>query len=90
MKWIILALLVVIVPYTFLRWHYRKPGKMFEPYHDIRDRANTARLLAAGFQRVTLVADRPADSSRLQEIGSVVPINRRARDLDQWTKTKSE
>lgn len=64
MKWILIAILVVIVPYTFLRWHYRKPGHAFEPYHDMKERANTLRLLNAGFQRISLDADRPADPSR--------------------------
>ncbi len=64
MKWVIVAILVAIVPYTYLRWHYRRPGRSFEPYHDLRERANTMRLLSAGFQRVTLRADRPADPSR--------------------------
>lgn len=62
MKWIVIAILVVVLPYTFLRWHYRKPGKAFEPYHDMKDRANTMRLLSAGFQRVTLEATRPAEA----------------------------
>ena len=61
MKWVVVAIILVIVPYTFLTLHYRKPGKAFEPYHDIKDRANTMRLLSAGFQRITLEADRPAD-----------------------------
>lgn len=64
MKWIALAIFLVIGPYTFLRWHYRKPQPAFEPYHDLRDRANTSRLLSAGFQRVTIVPERPADPLR--------------------------
>lgn len=61
MKWIVIAILLVIVPYTFLTLRYRKPEKAFEPYSDMKDRANTLRLLSAGFQRITLVAQRPAD-----------------------------
>lgn len=64
MKWVVLAIVLVIVPYTFITLHYRKPGRAFEPYHDMKDRANTLRLLSAGFQRVTLEADRPADPAR--------------------------
>ena len=64
MKWIVVAIILVIVPYTYLTLHYRKPGRAFEPYHDIKDRANTVRLLSAGFQRVPLVAERPADPRR--------------------------
>src|SRR6188768_1013190 len=64
MKWIVLIILLIIGPYTFLRWHYRKPQEAFEPYHDIKDRANTMRLVSAGFQRVTLKAERPAEPAR--------------------------
>ena len=64
MKWIALAILLVIVPYTFLTLHYRKPGPAFEPYADMKNRANTIRLLSAGFQRITLTAQRPADATR--------------------------
>lgn len=61
MKWIVLAILVVIVPYTWVTFHYRKPGKAFEPYGDLKKQANVKRLLSAGFHRVALVAERPAD-----------------------------
>lgn len=64
MKWIALVILVVIVPYTAIRWHYRKPNRAFEPYADMKNQANTVRLLSAGFQRITLDADRPADALR--------------------------
>ena len=62
MKWVALAIVLVIVPYTFLTLHYRKPGPAYRPYQDSKDRANTARLLSAGYQRVTLEAQRPADA----------------------------
>jgi hypothetical protein len=61
MKWVVVVIVAVIVPYTFLTLRYRKPNKAFEPYHDMQDRANTLRLLSAGFQRVSLGAARPAD-----------------------------
>jgi len=64
MKWVALAIILVIVPYTYLTLHYRKPGRAFEPYHDMKDRANTLRLLSAGFQRIALDAERPADPVR--------------------------
>jgi hypothetical protein len=63
MKWVALVIVLIIGPYTFVRWHYRKPQAAFEPYQDIKDQANTTRLLSAGFQRVTLSVDRPADPS---------------------------
>jgi hypothetical protein len=61
MKWIVVAIIAVIVPYTYLTLRYRRPEKAFEPYADLKDRANTMRLLSAGFQRITLGAARPAD-----------------------------
>jgi hypothetical protein len=64
MKWIVLAIIAVIVPYTYLTLHYRRPGKAFQPYADLKDRANTRRLLSGGFQRITLNAQRPADPAR--------------------------
>jgi hypothetical protein len=64
MKWIVLAIILVIVPYTFLTLHYRKPGPAFRPYEDMKNRANVSRLLAAGYQRVPLTAERPADGRR--------------------------
>lgn len=61
MKWIIVAIILVIVPYTFLTLRYRKPGPAFQPYEDMKNRANVARLLSAGYQRIPLPAQRPAD-----------------------------
>ena len=63
MKWIVIAILVIIVPYTYLTLHYRKPGPAFRPYEDTKKRAITGRLLSAGYQRVTLEARRPSDSA---------------------------
>lgn len=73
MKWIVLAILIVIVPYTIIRWHYRKPGRAFEPYHDMKERANTMRLLEAGFQRITLEADRPSEP--MKPAAATAPIS---------------
>lgn len=61
MKWIALAILLVIVPYTFLTLHYRKKGPTFQPYADMKNRAGVIRLLSAGYQRIPLAAQRPAD-----------------------------
>lgn len=61
MKWVILVILLCIGVYTFLTLKYRRPERAFSPYHDLRDRANVQRLLDAGFQRVALQADLPAD-----------------------------
>lgn len=63
MKWVALAIVLVVVPYTFLTLYFRKPGPAYQPYQSMKDRANTARLLSAGYQRITLDAQRPADST---------------------------
>lgn len=73
MKWIVLAIAVVAVPYTFLTLYYRRPGKAFQPYADMKDRANTMRLLSAKFQRITLHAQRPADSATAAMIAPISP-----------------
>lgn len=64
MKWIVLAIVLMIVPYTILTLRYRKPGPAFKPYEDMKHRANVSRLLAAGYQRIPLHAQRPADGAR--------------------------
>jgi hypothetical protein len=63
MKWIVLAIVLTVVPYTVLTLRYRKPGPAFAPYEDMKKRANVARLLAAGYQRIPLAARRPADGT---------------------------
>lgn len=63
MKWIVVAIILVIVPYTFLTLHFRKPTEPFRPYEDMKNRANVVRLLSAGYQRVPLPAQRPSDPS---------------------------
>jgi len=70
MKWIVLAIILGIGAYTYLTLHYRKAGPAFRPYADLKDRANTKRLLTAGFQRVNLDAELPADASA----GNAAPI----------------
>ena len=71
MKWIVVAIIAVIVPYTFLTLYYRRPGRAFEPYHDMQDRANVMRLLSAGYQRITVAAQRPADPLRVAAAASI-------------------
>ena len=78
MKWIILAILVGIAGYTYLTLKYRKPGHAFEPYSDLRDRANTKRLLDAGYQRVSVEAVIPSDPSAA---GPAAPVTSAAGGL---------
>ncbi|MCW5547723.1 MAG: hypothetical protein KIT44_02070 [Opitutaceae bacterium] len=61
MKWIVLVIVLSLGAYTWLTLHYRKVNPAFAPYGDMKDRANTHRLLAAGFQRISLRVERPAD-----------------------------
>ncbi len=61
MKWIVLAIVVSLVLYTYLTLHFRKAGPAFRPYADIKDHANTVRLLDAGYQRISVEAELPAD-----------------------------
>jgi hypothetical protein len=75
MKWIIIAILAMIVPYTYLTLRYRKPGPAFRPYEDMKSRANVSRLLAAGYQRIALTAQRPADGARATGGAEVSPSN---------------
>lgn len=75
MKWVVIAILVIIVPYTFLTLRYRKPDRAFEPYADLKDRANTKRLLSAGYQRVSIVAKRPADPIRTPATALATPAS---------------
>ncbi len=64
LKWIVLAIVVVILPYTFITLRYRKAGPAFEPYEDLKTRANASRLLHAGYRRIPIVSTRPADGIR--------------------------
>lgn len=73
MKWVVLTIIAVLVPYTWLTLHYRKPGHAFEPYHDLKNRANIGRLLAAGYQRIPVDATRPADAVRVSATAAIFP-----------------
>jgi hypothetical protein len=74
MKWIVLAILLAVVPYTFVTFRYRKPGPAFQPYEDMKNRANVSRLLSAGYQRVPLPARQPADGTRTLAGAVVTPV----------------
>lgn len=61
MKWVALVIVVCLAAYTFLTLHYRKTAPSYRPYQDTKNRAGVMRLLSAGYQRVALTAQRPAD-----------------------------
>jgi hypothetical protein len=75
MKWVIIAVVVIIVPYTFLTLHYRKPGPAFQPYEDMKNQANVSRLLEAGYQRFSIAAQRPADEVAMTGGAQVATID---------------
>jgi hypothetical protein len=62
MKWVIIAIILIVVPYTFLTLRYRKPGPAFQPYEDMKKQANVSRLLDAGYRRIAIPSQRSADS----------------------------
>ena len=61
MKWIVVAIIACIVPYTWLTLAYRKPNPAHQPYQDNKDRAQVLRLLDSGFYRFDLVFEVPVD-----------------------------
>lgn len=56
MKWVLLAILACVVPYTWITVAYRKPNPAYQPYEDSKQRANVHRLLEAGYRRIHLPA----------------------------------
>lgn len=65
MKWVVVAIIACIVPYTWLTVRYRKEGPAFQPYQDTKDRAQVMRLLDGGFRRVDLPLARLVDPAPL-------------------------
>jgi hypothetical protein len=86
MKWIVLAIAAFVVVYTTVNLLYRKPGQPYRPYQDAQDRATTARLLAAGWQKVPLDTRRPVEKPALAD--SPAPFSRAAPGLGQDLEAK--
>ena len=61
MRWVVLAIIACVIPYTWITLAYRKPTPAYQPYEDSKQRANVLRLLDAGYQRIKIAVDRPAD-----------------------------
>lgn len=59
MRWIVASIILFLVPYTYVTFQYRKPNKPFEPYADMKEEANVNRLLAEGYRRASVRAERP-------------------------------
>jgi hypothetical protein len=72
MKWVVLAIVVFVVGYTLVNLYFRKPGRAFRPYEDMNSRATTARLLAAGWQKVPLDARRPVEKPAVDDVPAAV------------------
>ncbi len=82
MKWVALVIVVSLAAYTYLTLHYRKTNPAYRAYQDTKDRAGVMRLLSAGFQRVVLTAQRPADPSTRIALGSPANAAPSAGGLD--------
>ncbi len=61
LRWVAAAIVVFMLGYTFLRLHYGKRGRSFEPYHDLGEQVTVERLLALGFRRLPVAIQRPAE-----------------------------
>ncbi len=61
MKWVVLAIIAILLPYTAITLLYRKESRPFEPYSDMKRQANVHRLLKAGFNRYLVTTDRPTE-----------------------------
>lgn len=61
MKWVVAAIVIFVVGYTIINVVYRKKGPAYRPYQDAQNRATTARLVAAGWQKIAVDTRRPAE-----------------------------
>jgi hypothetical protein len=72
MKWVAVAIVVFVVGYTVVNFYFRKPGRAYRPYQDAQDRATTARLLAAGWQKMPADARRPVEKPATDDVPAAV------------------
>ncbi len=86
MKWIVAAIVVFVVGYTFVNLYFRKPGRAYRPYQDAQNRATTARLLAAGWQKMAVDTRRPTEKPVAEEAPAAV--TRAAAGLGADLETK--
>jgi len=63
MKWIVVAIVIFVIGYTIVNVFFRKAGRAYRPYQDAQDRATTARLVAAGWQKIPVDIRRPAEKA---------------------------
>ena len=84
MKWVFLVIVACIIPYTILTLKYRKTTPAYEPYEDTKQRANTMRLLDAGYKRINASAERPADPQLLvRTLNTVAEVTSAAAGLTE-------
>ncbi len=72
MKWIVVAIAIFVVGYTLVNIYFRKPGRGFRPYEDMNNRATTARLLAAGWQKMPVDTRRPVEKPSAEDTPAAV------------------
>ena len=72
MKWIVVAITIFVVGCTLGNIYFRKPGRGFRPYEDMNNRATTARLLAAGWQKMPVDTRRPVEKPTAEDIPAAV------------------
>jgi hypothetical protein len=61
LRWVVLAVVVFIAGYTFLRLHYAKRGRPYEPYENGRAATPSARLVALGYRMIPVQIERPTE-----------------------------
>lgn len=79
MKWVVAAIVAFVVLYTAVNYFYRKPGPGYRPYQDAQDRATTARLLNAGWQKIPVELRRPVEKPDTGH--ATAPVTRAAAGL---------
>jgi len=72
MKWIVAVIVVFVVGYTLVNVYFRKPGRGYRPYEDMNNRATTARLLAAGWQKMPVDTRRPVEPAAAEDTPAAV------------------
>lgn len=74
MTWIAVAIAVFIIGYTVITLQFRKPNPSYQPYHDLKSRGETHNLLTAGFQRIVIRAEQPAEAGGVTAAAAVLPL----------------
>jgi hypothetical protein len=65
MKWVVLATVLGLGVYTYVTLKFRKdPQSAHRPVEDAKERFTVSRLRQAGYARIPVTAERPADPSR--------------------------